>query len=569
MHTRLQLRRFGVVLLLFIFILQACTEPEVERDDKPVTIPLPSNIETINVFDEHNNLVAEHTSSDTIEVLLESLMNAKPSYIGDPEYSGTRYTVEVASPKNKLVLELNDLTATASTDVSAKVYLTLSGEERARAWSLTSEWTQLLLNSAGEVTEPVIALTLDEDNDSVTLVANRAIDKSSLLEALQSTVVIHPPTGDASSVYRLNWTDSRRVVIIFSHLPAGSAAEFKLEGILTKDGEEFQVHSPLESKLIVIHQGIAWSGLQWLDPEGIVVREHAFHTAVSIMPASSAAQNSEIIIYNYNLDVPAYRLDLASGHVEAILSIEQVDESERPMNVNDYGLVYLFSYSGMKDWFYMAKEWKSVYLAEANGIEKKEIYTTDRLIYGMAASPDGKHAAILIDSSGSLGSYADLQIIDAEGKLVAEFKNAAHGSHSDGWHLVYPVRWTDNETIEVPLVGTSNESFSQGKAMFHYKKGLQQKQGNEILSAADSAILMTSIDGWDETVPVRVLPRSEKAGERFVAVSLLGSGSWLIDREEQQARKIGSGPVIGWTPKGEVVYWQSTDRKFVDYIVID
>jgi len=567
MNARLQLRGFGVVLLLFIFILQACTEPEVERDDKPVTIPLPANIETINVLDEHRNLVAEHTSSDTIEVLLESLMNAKPSYIGDPEYSGTRYTVELASPKNKLVLELNDLTATASTDVSAKVYLILSGEERARAWSLTSEGTQLLLNPAGEHTEPVIALTLDEDNDSVTLVANRGIDKPSLLESLQSTIFIHPPTGDATSVYKLNWTDPRRVVIGFPHLPEGSAAEFKLQGILTKDGEEFQVHSPLESKLITIHQGIAWSGLQWLDPEGTVVREHAFHTAVSIMPASSAVQDSEIIIYS--LDAPAYRLDLASGHVEAILSIKQVDESVPAVYVNDDGMAYLFSYSGNKERFYMAKGWKSVYRAEANGIEQKKIYTTDRLIYGMAAPPDGKHAAILADSSGSLGPYADLRIIDADGGFIAEFKEAAYSGHSDGWHFVYPVRWIDNETIEVPAVGSSDDSFFRGKATLHYKKGLQQKEGNETLSAADSEILRASIDGWGETDAVRVLPRSEEAGERFVAVYLAGSGSWLIDREEKQARKLGSGPVIAWTLKGEIVYWHSTERKTVDYIAID
>ncbi|RJX37580.1 hypothetical protein D3P09_21625 [Paenibacillus pinisoli] len=568
MKTRLQLRRYGVVLLLFILILQACTKPETERDDKPVAISLPANIETITVFDEHRNLVAEHTASNEIEVLLESLMNAKPSYIGDPEYSGARYTLELASPKNKLVLELNDLTATASTDVSAKVYLTLPGEERARAWSLTSEWTQLLLDPAGEQAEPVIKLTLDEVNDSVTLAANRAIDKSSLEEALHSTIFIQPPVGDASSVYKLNWTDPRRVVIIFPHLPEGSAAEFKLEGIMTMAGEDFQVHSPSESMLIKIHQGIAWSGLQWLDPEGQIVREHAFHTAASIMPASSAPQDSEIIIYN--LDVPAYRLDLVSGNVEDIMSKEIAIAAERAVNVNDYGMAYLFSYSGTKERYYIAEGWKSVYRAEGNGIERQEVYTTDRLIYGMAASPDGKHAAILADSSGSLGPYADLVIINADGGLVAEFKEAAYSGHSDGWHFIYPVRWNDNETIEVPIVGGPDEAFFRGKATFHYKKGLQKKEGIKTLSAADSAILRASIDGWSETDIYRMLPRSEEAGERFAAVSLGGGlGSWLIDREEQQARKLGSGPVIAWTPKGEIVYWHSTERKSVDYIAID
>ncbi|MFF2887261.1 hypothetical protein [Paenibacillus sp. NPDC057967] len=563
MVASLQLR-YGVVFLLFFLILQACSaKAEVEQNDQLVPIPLPANIGSITVFEQHlNQVVVKHTASDSIEVLLKGLKQAKPSYIGDPEYSGTKYRVELAAPKKKLVLELNDLIATASTDVSAKVYLILPGEERARAWSLPSEWIQNLLHSEAE---PVIQLTLDQVNDSVTLAANRAIDKTSLEEALKTYMMIYPPAGDAASVYRLNWTDPRRVVIGFPQLPEGSAAEFKLDGVLTQEGKPSQINSPLKGRLITIHQGLAWSGLQWVDPGGKRVREHAFQTAVSIMPASSSSHDSEIIIYNH--DIPAYRLDLKSGHVEDILTKEPIDVSE--LAVNDNGIGFIFSYCDNKERLYMLHGWETVYRVETNGGQKKLIYTSDRPIYGMAASPDGKHVAVLTDSSGGLGPYADLRVIDADGKLVSEFKEAAYIGHSDGWYFIYPVRWTDNERIEVPIIGSSGEAFFRGKAAFHYKKGLQQKQGNETLSAADIAILKASIDGWDEMDLFRVLPRSEAAGERYVAITLAGSGSWLIDREEQQARKLGSGPVIAWTPKGHVVYWHTTEGMSADFISID
>ncbi|RJE90341.1 hypothetical protein D3P07_09070 [Paenibacillus sp. 1011MAR3C5] len=564
--VRLQLR-YGVVFLMFFLILQACSaKAEVEQNNQPVPIPLPANIGSITVFEQHHNqIVVEHTASDTIEVLIEGLKQAKPSDISDPEYSGTPYRVELTGPKKKLVLELNDLTATASTDVSAKVYLILPGEERTRAWSLPSEWIQSLLRSEAEQAEPVIQLTLDEVNDSVTLAANRAIDKTSLEEALRTFMVIYPSAGDAASVYRLNWTDPRRVVIAFPYLPEGSVAEFKLDGVLTREGQSFQINSPLEGKLITIHQGLAWSGLQWVDPGGKMVREHAFPTAVSIMPASFSAHESEIIIYNH--DIPAYRLDLKSGHVEDILSKEQIDVSE--LAVNDNGIGFTFSYSENKEQLYMVHGWETIYRVETNGGQKKLIYSSDLPIYGIASSPDGKHVAVLTDSSGSLGPYADLRVIDANGKLVSEFKMAAYSGHSDGWYFIYPVRWTDNERIEVPLVGSPSVAFFRGKATFHYKKGLQQKQGSESLSASDMAILKATIDGWDELDLIRALPRSEAAGERYIAVTLAGSGSWLIDREEQHARKLGSGPVIAWTPKGQVVYWHSTEGMSVDYISID
>ncbi|REK76985.1 hypothetical protein [Paenibacillus paeoniae] len=567
MQNRLQLRYWLVIILITVSILQACSgnESKLTQDDTVVGIPILQDVQSIQLLDSSNSIVTEHQEPALIQQLLQGMKEAHSSHIDDPEHSGKAYTLVLSNSDERASFSLQDLSESNAPDVSVKLYTTQHGEEGAKAWSLPTAWIQLLLQPDTDKMEPRLIVSLDEDSDTATLVANRNIDRLSLTNALQSTLYVKSIHGDASAEYTMDWTDDRRVVIGFPNLPKNARAEFILDEVLTADGNSFNIHSPLDSRLITIRQGIAWSGLYWIDTTGKRVSEHGFDSAVLVMPSSSTTHDPEFVVYN--MDRTAFRLNIETDEIKDITLKEWGDDPVRYMADNGVNLIY--SYVPQRDLLFVARGLEHIYRVESNGVSTGPLYSSDRPIYGMSASPDGKHVAILLDSSGSLGPDADVLVIDADGKLVSEFKGAAYSGHSDGWHFIYSVTWSDNETIKVPMIGSSGEEFLRGKAFIHYKKGLQKKEENETLSEDDDSILRASIDGWDDFNLLRVLVKPDDPENRYVAVTLSGSGSWLIDRKERQSRYLGSGPVISWTKKGQVVVWDSTEGKLADYTAID
>jgi len=556
--------RYGILLLLAaVTIIQACSKGKMD-ENAPVGIPLSKDIQSIAVLDFDGNLVAEHREPDEINELLQGMKKARRSFIGDPEQSGDLYEIVISGNGKSRTFSVNDLRTTNTLGASVKLYATLPSEKSARAWALNTDWMQLLLNPKANEEEPALFVTPDEDSDSVILVANRDIDQQSLREAIQTSLSIRADNADAIADYTLNWSDLRRVVVRFPSLPQGSQVVFTPEGVKTGDGAHFRIHPPEKGGGIVIRQGPAWSGLRWVDTAGRTVHEHGFDSAVMIESLKSGENVQEIMIYNH--DRTAYWFRPGTRDIEGIQVKEWVDDREEKFS-SDHGVDVLYSYPDERDVFYAARGLKTIYRIDSSDGKQLAIYESDRPIYGMASSPDGKHIALLVDSERNLGPYADLVVIDANGKTVSTYTKAAYSGHSEGWHLIYPVTWRDDETVAVPL--TLGESFLRGKALYHYRQGLLSKEETAVLPEDAFALLQSEIDGLNEAEIMRVLPKSDDDQARYYAVYVPGSGSYLIDREDRKADLVGSGALVAWTSAGQVVVWHSTEGKFVDYVGMD
>lgn len=540
-------------------LLLGCSNKKTD-DNKPQLIPLFDDVQLVSVLTRDDTIIIEHQKPSIISKLLQGMKEAQPSYIGDPEQSGNFYKLVLTGSGESQTFSVNDLRDT-NANLSAKLYAELPGNEHAVAWSLPTAWIQLLLDSKINEEEPRLLFTIDEDSDSVTLVANRDMNQPTLKEAIVSNLSVRSDDDRPLLEYKLDWTDARRAVIRFPNLPQGSLVEFTLDGTETTAGEIFQIYTPQGNRMIAVHEGPAWSGLRWVNTTGKVVREHGFDSAAIIEPAVNKEAEQSIIIYNH--DDTAYLLNAESGDIKDITIYDWDNPKEKYRS--DYGVGTLYSYSE-EDALYVAQGLETVYHVNLIDGLKTPIYESDRAIYGMASSPSGTHIAILVSSDLYLGSYADLVVIDAKGKIVSQFSKVAYMGHSDGWHFIYPVMWIDNDTITVPLVGSPDDSFLRGSAFIHYKNGLLSKEDSIEMPVEVVTILKSLIGEWDESQVIRVLSKPDDEQARYYAVFVAGLGSYLIDLENKKATLIGSGIIIKWTSAGEILVWHSTEGKPVDFV---
>jgi hypothetical protein len=286
---------------------------------------------------------------------------------------------------------------------------------------------------------------------------------------------------------------------------------------------------------------------------------------VFIQPAGFEDGEQQFLIYNR--DNTTYLYNPGTGEISDITVREWAENEDKYRS--DYGVNVLYSYESDKNGLYAAKGLETIFHVDTRVGTKEQVYRSDRPIYGLASSPDGERVALLVDAESNLGPYADLLILDSEGEVVSEFAKAAYAGHSEGWHFIYPLMWSDPETVAIPLIGSSAESFERGVAFFHYKKGRQSAKPSNTMPGDVVTILTAKLEGWDETQILRVLPRSDDKDERYYAVFMAGYGTYLIDREEKKADPISSGALVGWTSEGQVVVWHSNEGKSVDYVGMD
>ncbi|THF76246.1 hypothetical protein [Cohnella fermenti] len=557
-----------ILLALLAMVLAACSGKAADgTGGLPTSLPMIEDVQSLALFDQEGRLVAEHRDSADLNELLEGMKAASPSYIGDPEQSGTLYELVATGGKTSRTYSVNDLRATNSRDVSVKLYA--EDGERSSAWTLNSEWIDRLLDPVSDEEEPELQAIVDENDDSVTLVANRDIDRQSLEEAVRSALSIRTDESEVSAElaeyteFTLKVTDSRRAILLLPNLPQGAAARFTLEGAKTAEGEPFRIVSSQGGVEIVVRQGLAWSGLRWVDTAGRTVREHGFDSAVLIQVANDGANDPELTIYN-SRDGIVYRLNPNTDEIEdgAVPGLEDDGTGYR----SDSGIDRLYSYPARADdrYRYAALGLRTVSRVDSAKGTAHPIYESERPLYGMAASPDGSYIALLAASDDFLGSYADLVVIDSEGKGVSTFKQAAYMGHSDGWHFIYPIDWVDDKTISVPLVGSSEQPFDRGTALYDYKEGFMSKEENAKLPEDAYGLLEEAIGKPGEAEILSVLPKPNDERSRYYAVTVAGEGSYLLDREEKRAMRIGTGASILWTSGGEIVAWDSTEGKSVE-----
>ena len=562
--------RKGIWLLLVVMtILSACSSGRSEeaKSNERRPIPIPEDVVSIAVLDGEGSVLREHLEVEVLQRLLQGIKSARPSYIGDPEQSGESYELAVRGAKQTRTFAIQDMSKTNGWDVSVKLYVSFPDEERGQAWELNTEWIQLLLDPAVEKAKPELIATVDEDSDRVILTANRDIDLQSVRDAVQASLLLRSDAASSAAKPDYKMTDLRRIVVLFPDLPEEAEIQLQLNEVKGMDGDRFAVRSSQNDGKITVRQGRAWSGLRWLDTAGRTVHEHGFDGAALVQLAlDSADRDREILIYNRNGVV--YRFFPESREIGDVTVQEWSNFKEGAYSDDGVGAIYSFA-EAEETGFYVAQGLETVYYVDSLDGTQRPIYESGSSIYGMAVSPDGRHIAVLTDSESNLGPSADLTIVDAQGQVVSAFPKAAYVGHSEGWHLIYPVEWTDRDTVAVPLLGTADFSSARGKALFHYRQGLLSKGEAPVLPEEALALLKSELGEQASSQIVRTLPNPDDEQARYYAVLLADMGGYLIDLDHDEVMRLGTGNPLMWTSDRQIVVWHSTEGNSVSLVSLE
>lgn len=423
--------------------------------------------------------------------------------------------------------------------------------------------------SAPETDEPTLMVTIHEDIDSVILAANRDMDRESVELAIQTT--IHDPVLGAPTnyYYGVEWSNDRLALVRFKELRPESAIGFMLDDAKTTEGKPLAVVLPEEGqRVITVYAGAPWSGIRWTNTDGEVVREQAFDMAAFIQPPCCEGGDRAIVVYRQDGTVDRLNPDTE----ELTRTAQENWRDDKDGRWSDSGIRDLHAYAGDGETYYIAKGFENVYLVDPETGDRTLIFRSeDASIYGLASSPDGGKVAVLTDSDYTLGSYADLWIFDAAGKQLFHHEKAAYYGHSDGWHIIYPMAWRDNDSVAVPNTGRSDLRFLRGKLIYDIRKGLIAEEASGVRPEVVLSVLREAIPGWsgDEFDILRVLPQPGERGESTYAARVSGKGTYLIDTGTGSATRIGAGALLGWSSEGEVLTWYSSEGKSPEVSVLD
>lgn len=556
------------ILVILMLLVQACSKGGATEEDGPGPA-LPETIEVVKVMDGEGAVLAEHRDSNDIAAIVAGLQHAERTAVGDPEPSGDLYKLEFIGKDKQLTLSLMDFRMTNGMAPSAKVYAAGLRENETKAWSLSTAWVQQVLapTQPDNKEHPIMMVTIHEDSDSVVLYANQAVDRGTVEHAIQTT--IHDANGGMLSGYRyaVEWSDDQRALVRFTELPPESAVGFMLEGSKTKDGNPLEVVLPYEGRVVVVRAGLPWSGIRTVNTQGDVIHEHAFDSVSLIQAPGVEDWGGKITLYYHDGTVDQLEPDTG----EVFRTDAAIWPDEQTKNMSDSGASGLYAFAKAGDNYYIAHGLEQVYRFNRADGTNRMIYQSGRAIYGMAASPDGRHVALLADSEGTLGPYANLLVVDAAGKLVAQYEKASYIGHSDGWHIIYPVAWRDNETIAVPLIARPDLEFDRGKAIYRIREGLAAEEEGPVLPDDALALLKTELPDWsgEEMDIIRALPMPNDADERYFAAQIAGYGSFIIDRLDEKVMKVGAGALLGWTATGNILIWYSTEGQSPEIAIMD
>lgn len=556
-----------IIMLAILVTVTGCKTPEEATNNDHDLFPVIEDVRSIKVLrDDGTNMIIHSTQEGKIEKLLQGLLNdAKPSYIDDPEPFGQIYKVEMMSDSISQTYTVNDLRLTDSLESSVKIYAE-TNEDHSLAWDLPTSWIQLLLNEQDKAnTEPSLYVSTNELSNSVIVLSNRNMMRSSVGKAIEATLTISGLQSDKMPDYSIFWTDPQRFVVRFNNLSAKENVYFRLDDVQAESGESFASESQPIRNQVVLYEKSAFQGLRWVKQQGLIMREQGLDSATLLQPVWTDAQKKNSLIV-YDIDDSQRLINLDTGDTKPV-QIKQWPEDENSYG-NDYGSSVLFSDRSVDGSSYVVKGNHIVYRYSEPDVLQK-LYVSDQPIYGIAASPDNSKIAILVPSDSFIGSSADLIVFDEEGNELFREEKASFIGHSDGFLFVYPMTWENDHTIVVPIIGKGDEAFFQGKAYVHAEDGTIEKEANKTLPIDAMNLLKKVVGELDEADNIRVLPKPEDKEDRYFAVQIPITGNWLIDTLENKVTWLGTGILVDWNNSDEVVIWQSAQDVYPFYIGVD
>ncbi|MBP1993760.1 hypothetical protein [Paenibacillus eucommiae] len=558
---------YGWVILIFVILLSAAgckdTEQGVENPNPDNAFPVMEHVQSVKVMNNNGSeVIFELNEEEDIVALLQGLQDAVPSYIDDPEPNGRLYKVEMKNELTTQTYTVNDLRETDSLDFSVKIY-TESSEGQGQAWELSSAWIRLLLGYTSAIVEPLLYVSTNEDSSSVIVQSTLSLDRGSVEKAIKDTLITSVAVSGGQPQYHIYWSDSQRFVVRFPNLEEGTSVHFRLDGVLSETGVSFASESQPIRNLAVLNSQKPLKGLKWVNINSEIIREQKLESAVLIQPIWTDNQDKDSILV-YHPDDSQSLIQLSTGDLKSINIREWPDLEE--VYGNDYGTNVLFSDRFVEEKSYAVKGNRTVYSVNRKTGEAKKLYSSEKPIYGMASSPDSNRIAILVSSESFIGPFADLIVINKEGKEIFRKKEASYVGHSDGFLFVYPMTWVDDQTIGVPYRWKDEDRYVSGNSYIHIKDA-SIKNEEEVTLPNEAIELLEQYTGGPGSVEIiRVLPSPKGDQGRYYAVQISNTGCWLIDVISKKVTWLGPGTLVQWNELGEVVVWQSKQEGSIHII---
>ncbi|RED55716.1 hypothetical protein [Cohnella lupini] len=322
--------------------------------------------------------------------------------------------------------------------------------------------------------------------------------------------------------------------------------------------------NPATSSEAVESEAPIFYGVRLVDKSGNSLREWASDGFAMVQPIRvDQTEGEQMLVYGASSSTPEVLRE--DGSREALTVPEWTDEESS--FGNDYGFEVLYSDRLLDDEIFAVRGNRVLYLVNNKSGKTRKLYTSKLPVYGVAASPDNSRVALLTASEPGLTPFADLIVLDRNGREVYGKPKASYISHSDGFLVVYPMVWTDEHNIAVPLIG--NEKYGNGgvdmididaeEAVFLEKRTLSEEELR----------LLEPFAGKPEFPnELRILPEPGKETDNY-AVEMANGDIWLLNKTPGQVVKLGNGMLLKWTNEGNVLLLESEPEQPAYYIGLD
>lgn len=293
--------------------------------------------------------------------------------------------------------------------------------------------------------------------------------------------------------------------------------------------------------------GSSFYGIRLLDPAGAAVQEWASDSFAMVQPiVVEQAKEPRLLVYSTGNELPEI---LEEDGSRTALAAPKWTDNEQAFG-NDYGFNLLFADRVLNDEIYAVRGNRSLYRVNiANGTTRK-LYASEQPINGIAASPDNSRVAVLV-ADAYLTPEEQLLVFDREGNKVYNLPKASYASHSDGYLFVYPMAWTDNHHVTVPLSGYEQYGVG-GVNVIHVDEDTAVFRERRTLPEEALQLLEqhAGIIKFPDDLRFLLAPG---ANPKVYAVEGNNFNTWLIDTASRQVVNLGGGRLLRWTDEGNLL----------------
>lgn len=338
------------------------------------------------------------------------------------------------------------------------------------------------------------------------------------------------------------------------HVPPDYIEHEALSSIPDLEGLPTSVEATvIPSPSHTIDERVESAKLLWISMEGELLHKLEVSRASLIESVRTEQSTHSLLIHNQQ-SVQLQLINMNTREVKEVAAPSLPDATD--IFYNDYGAMMLFAGQLNSEIELVIFGNKIVYIYNELG-EPNPIYVASKPIYGSALSENKQLLALLIASDDFIGAEADLIVIDLQGKVVYEAERISYIGHSDGFHFLYPMEWTNEHTVAVPLLGSGDFPFHRGYALVNIDENSLQLESEPILSDEAFMLLKNHLNDLhpNDILSVHVMPSNKTVA---VNTSRQTQEIWLLDVEEQTVSLLTEGLLIDWNEQQELIVLQSS-----------